>query len=180
MPEYRAQMPKLAVLAYPDLEADDRAWIESVRALRDPQASLVPAHITLAFPTELATAEAVPEVSSVANRSRSITFTLRWARAVRDASGTGGHVFLVPDEGFHQIAALHDDLYLGLFASSRRADIPFIPHITVCANAEFDACERIARELTPLTRLVHGRISSLSLIEITDAAVETIKEFRLL
>ena len=173
-------MPKLAVLAYPDLEADDLAWIESVRALRDPQASLLPAHVTLAFPTELATVEAVGEVSSVANRSQSITFTLRWARAVRDAFGTGGHVFLVPDEGFHQIAALHEDLYLGVFASSRRADIPFIPHITVAARSDFDACESIAREMTPLTRLVHGRISKISLIEITAAAVETIEEFRLL
>src|SRR5262245_61345806 len=173
-------MPKLAVLAYPDLEADDRAWIESIRALRDPQASLLPAHITLAFPTELATAEAVSEVSCVANRSQSITFTLRWARAVRDAFGTGGHVFLVPDEGFNQITALHDDLYLGIFASSKRADITFLPHVTVGANPYFAACESIAREMTPLTRLVHGRISRVSLVEITAAAVETIKEFRLL
>ena len=169
----------LAVLAYPDLEADDRAWIESVRALRDPQAGLLPAHVTLAFPAELATAEAISEVSRVANRSQSIPFTLRWARAVREAFGTGGHVFLVPDEGFNQIAALHDDLYLGVFAPSRRADIPFIPHITIGANPDFDACERIAREMTPLTRLVHGRISRISLVAITAAAVETVEEFRL-
>ena len=173
-------MPKLAVVAYPDLEPDDRAWIESVRALRDPQASLLPAHVTLAFPTELGTADAARDVSRVACRSESITFTLRWARAIRDAFGTGGHVFLVPDEGFNQIAALHDDLYLGVFAPSRRADIPFIPHITVGANPDFDACESIAREMTPVTRLVHGRISKVSLIEITDAAVEIIKECRLL
>lgn len=173
-------MPKLAVVAYPDLEADDRGWIESVRALHDPQASLLPAHVTLVFPAELATAEAVSEVSSVASRSQSIAFTLRWARAVRDAFGTGGHVFLVPDEGFNQIAALHDDLYLGVFASSRRADTPFIPHITIGANPEFDTCQGIAREMTPLTRLVHGRISRVSLVEITTASVETIKEFRLL
>jgi 2'-5' RNA ligase len=173
-------MPRLAVVAYPDLEADDRAWIESVRALRDPQARLLPAHVTLAFPAELATADALRDVSSVANRSESITFTLRWARAVRDAFGTGGHVFLVPDEGFNQIAALHDDLYLGVFASSRRADISFIPHITIGANPDFGACENSAREMTPLTRLVHGCISKISLVEITAAAVETVEEFRLL
>ena len=173
-------MPKLAVVAYPDLEADDRAWIESVRTLRDPQARRLPAHVTLAFPTELATADAARDVSSVAHRSQSITFTLRWARAVRAASGAGGHVFLVPDEGFNQIAALHDDLYLGVFAPSRRADLPFVPHITIGANPDFDACESIAREMTPVTRLVHGRISKVSLIEITAAVVETIEEFRLL
>ena len=132
------------------------------------------------FPTELGTVDAARDVSSVANRSPSITFTLRWARAVRDAFGTGGHIFLVPDEGFSQIAALHDDLYLGVFASSRRADIPFIPHITIGANPDFDACDRIAREMTPLTRLVRGRISKVSLIEITAAAVETLEEFHLL
>ena len=133
-------MPKLAVVAYPELEADDRAWIESIRALRDPQASLLPAHVTLVFPNELATDEAVREVRSVANQSQSITFTLRWARA----------------------------------------DIPFIPHITIGANSDFDACEKLARELTPLTRLIHGRISRIGLIEITATAVETVKESGLL
>jgi hypothetical protein len=115
----------------------------------------------------------------VANRSQSITFTLRWARPVRNVFGTGGHVFLVPDEVFNQIAALHDDLYLGVFAPSRRADIPFIPHITIGANSDFGACESIAREMTPLTRLVRGRILKVSLVEITAAAVNTIEEFRL-
>jgi len=40
----------LLVLAYPELEPADRAWIERIRAEHDPRHIAVAAHVTLVFP----------------------------------------------------------------------------------------------------------------------------------
>lgn len=40
---------KLAVVAYPSLDQDDRQWIDSFRTSHDPQAG-IGVHVTLMFP----------------------------------------------------------------------------------------------------------------------------------
>jgi len=47
-----ADMPTLAIVAYPVLAADDHRWIEAIRARHDPQAGRIAAHVTLLFPWE--------------------------------------------------------------------------------------------------------------------------------
>ena len=42
-----------AVVAFPLLDADDRQWIESIRAKHDPEAKRIAAHFTLVFPAVL-------------------------------------------------------------------------------------------------------------------------------
>ena len=46
-------------------------------------------------------------IAGVAKAYHQIPFVIRWARPVRGVVGLGGHVFLIPDEGFEPITALH-------------------------------------------------------------------------
>ena len=85
----------------------------------------------------------------------------------------------MPDAGFGEIAALHDALYGGAFCASRRADIPFIPHITIAAKRDFGLCERLARDLTPLDRLIRGRLQKIDLLEIVPGTVTSLQGFDL-
>jgi len=172
-------MANLAIVSYPLLEPADRDWIESIRAQHDPQATMLPAHVTLVFPAQVRADDVGAEIAAVASVSTSISFVIRWARAIRGAFEAGGHVFLVPDGGFDEIAALHDALYGGAFSGSRRADIPFIPHITIAANRDFGLCERLARDLTPLDRLIRGRLQKIDLLEIAPGTVTSLQGFDL-
>jgi hypothetical protein len=88
-------------------------------------------------------------------------------------------VFLVPDEGFDGIAALHTALYSGGFAPTRLPDVLFIPHITVGAKPDFATCDTIARNLSPLERQVRGRLETLDLIEVHAGRVQTLQRWRL-
>lgn len=171
--------PRLAVVSYPVLSAEDRTWIESIRSRHDPQASLIPAHVTLVFPTADCPGGAPDEVAAVAKAFKPVPFVIRWARPVRDITGSGGHVFLVPDEGFDGIAALHNALYSGGFAPTRLPDVLFIPHITVGATPDFAGSERIARGLSPLERQVRGRVETLELIEVHAGRVQSLHRWPL-
>jgi 2'-5' RNA ligase len=169
-------MTQLAVVSYPVVAPADRDWIESLRAQHDPQATLLAGHVTLVFPAGGIGRDIAAEVAAVARAARPIHFVIRWARAVRDVFGPGGHVFLVPDEGFEEITALHHALYGGGFASSRRPDVPFVPHITIGASQDFSVCERIARAQSPLDRQVRGRLEAIDLLEIGGGSVTSIAQ----
>jgi len=171
--------PKLAVVSYPVLSAGDRDWIEAIRAKHDPQASWIAAHVTLVFPTSDCPSGVADEVASVAKAFSAVPFVIRWVRPVRDITGSGGHVFLVPDEGFDGIAALHTALYSGGFAPTRLPDVLFIPHITVGAAPDFAASEAIARNLSPLERQIRGRLETLDLIEVNAGRVQSLHRWRL-
>ena len=157
---------RLAVVAYPVLGAADREWMESIRAEHDPQARMLAAHFTLVFPAEAPREAAFDDVALAAHAVGAFSFVLRSAKAVRDALGTGGHVFLVPEEGAAQIVTLHDRLYRAAFEPFRRSDIPYVPHITVAAKGDWSLCEALADHLNREGRQVSGRVDVIELLEI--------------
>lgn len=168
----------LAVVAYPVLAPRDQAWIDARRAALDPRAGFIRAHATLVFPCDAVGIDA--HVAAVAATQPRIPFVLREVRAVRDhATGRGGHVFLVPDEGADAITALHDRLYAGPLAAHLRADLPFVPHVTVAADADFDACERVADRLRGELQPIRAVLDAADLIEIEDGVVRTVASHRL-
>ena len=63
-----------AVVAFPLLDADDRQWIEAVRAKHDPEAKRIPAHFTLVFPAVLPLRATEAHVSRVAALTEPIRF----------------------------------------------------------------------------------------------------------
>lgn len=172
MPAERVR--KLAVVAYPTLSADDRRWIEGIRARHDPQASRIAAHVTLVFPTEVAEDALLAQVETALRLFEPIPVVLGRAAAHPDPIGGGSRVFLLADEGDAQLRAVHDAMYAGVLAAHRRRDVPFVPHVTVAARARLDACERLARRLGEERRIVRCAIDDVDVIEVGASSVRTV------
>lgn len=168
---------RLAVVAFPVLAASGRERLDAIRARYDPQAAMLGPHFSLVFPLQCAVEELVVAVASTARRQQAFGFTLREIRAVRDPfRPAGGHLFLLPDEGADRIRALHDELYRGRLAVERRADIPYMPHITVGAASEFERCESIAEALGRHWTPIDGRVEALTILRIVGGDVATVKD----
>jgi 2'-5' RNA ligase len=170
---------RLAVVACPMLPADDRQWIEEIRARHDPQASRIAAPVTLVFPTNVAEGPLVAHVRAVLQGSGPIHVMLRRAAVAPDAIGGGYHAFLPVEEGSRELLAVHEELYAGLLAARRLAAIPFAPHITIGAHPKRGECERIARLLNDEGRIVRASIQSVDVIEVDGSRVRTVAEISL-
>ena len=136
----------MLVLAYLRLTPADWAWVQVLRARHDARYSgVVDPHFTLVFPVHgLVSDTFVAHVERQAKGIEPIWFVLRQAVIEKDTFSAYTHVFLVPDEGYAAIVALHDRLYTGVLAAEQRTDIPFIPHIGVGNAVDPAACRRVA------------------------------------
>jgi hypothetical protein len=108
-----------AVIAFPLLEPDDKQWIESIRAKHDPEAKRIAAHFALVLPAVLPLRVTEAHVGRVAHATEPIRFVLRRATVAPDTIGSGGHVFLIPEDGRDLIAGLHERLYEGALQPER-------------------------------------------------------------
>jgi len=165
---------KLAIVAYPNLDEEDRRWIEGIRRIHDPQAERIGVHFTLVFPYDAAGSDVGPHVHEIARGAQPIRFAIRQAKAVPDKLTSATHIFLVPGEGAPEIERLHDQLYAGGLQVHLRSDIPFIPHMTVGTARDSETAVRLASEFGRRPRVVGGTISSLHLIDVENVSVRTI------
>jgi 2'-5' RNA ligase len=170
---------KLAIVAYPSLDEIDHRWIEAFRATHDPEAPRIGVHFTLVFPVEAVPTDLGPDIAGVAESTQPISFVIRRTKVVRDVLGNVSQVFLVPDEGDAQITTLHDRLYAGMLRRYLRADIPFIPHMTVGAAPDFEAAERLAGELSDHCRMVRGTVENIELVNVGTRRVQTVATYTL-
>jgi 2'-5' RNA ligase len=168
-----------AVVAFPKLEADDRQWIESIRAKHDPEAKNIAAHFTLVFPSVLPVRATEVHVARVAQSSEPIRFVLRRAAVVSDAIGSGGHVFLLPEDGRDALTGLHERLYEGALQPHLRRNVSFTPHITVAAATAIDPLHALAGELNAKGMSIRGSISEIVLVEVTPAEIRHAAQFEL-
>jgi 2'-5' RNA ligase len=168
-----------AVVAFPHLDADDRNWIESIRAKHDPEAKNIGAHFTLVFPAVLPMRATEAHVARVAHSSDPIRFVLRRAAVVPDAIGEGGHVFLLPEDGRDALAGLRDRLYEGALQPHVRRNISFTPHITVAAATAIEPLHALAGELNAKGMSIRGSVSEIVLVEVTPAEIRQAAQFEL-
>ena len=169
----------LAVIAYPTFSESDRARIQSVREQHDPQFGLLDPHFTFVFPVEAPLADVVADSTVVADSSIAFPFVLSSVRAVKDVFGVGGHVFLVAQHGADQVVALHSRLYGGTLRWAHRADISYVPHITVAASVDFSHCEKLAQQLEDGLVATAGLIEALTIVEVVGGTVRTVSTLRL-
>jgi 2'-5' RNA ligase len=163
----------LFVVAYPSFSEADRDWLDAVRAVHDAaKHRLVPPHVTLVFGTSAVDAPALEAlVAAVARELQPFLTSFPEVRAVRDALSPASHVMLVADEGRDVLHALHDRLYEGPLAPDLRADIPFVPHITVAQCDAFSAAEALAKRLSAERPSLEGSIGWLSVLTVEGNAV---------
>ena len=168
-----------AVVAFPLLEPEDKQWIESIRAKHDPEAKNIAAHITLVFPDVLPLRTTEARVARVAHATEPIRFVLRRAAVVPDALGSGGHVFLLAEDGRDALTGLHERLYEGLPQPNAKRHASFTPHVTVSANPSADALEGLVGEINAKPLAIRGSISAVVLVEVTPAGIRQVAHFPL-
>ena len=169
----------LAIVAFPRLDERDRQWIESFRAMHEPQASRIALHFTLVFPCDTDPDEIGGEVEAAARSTSPISFAIRRAVAIPDAFGARSNVFLVPDEGGAEITTLHERLYAGALGRHLRTDIPFVPHITIGATGDAAAAEALAQDLDVASRAVTGTITTLDVVDVGSHLVRSVTTYTL-
>jgi 2'-5' RNA ligase len=169
-----------AVVAVPVLDEAARVFIEAFRARHDPQAARIGAHFTLVFPTEGApTPELEAELAAVAADVAPIAFVFRRAVAVAGRGGEASHVFLVPEEGRAEIAALRERLQARSLRSQLRAGVPFVPHVTIAAARDLATCESLAREFSVPADGMRGRLDRIELLSLEMPRVRTLAAWNL-
>lgn len=168
------------VIAYPELQQSDLDWIQDYRKQHDKQFSLVKPHVTLVFAIQDLDKDGfLNEVKQKVSGLKPFDFDLKVATINQDDSGNYYHEFLVPDTGYSNIVKLHDKLYSGLFAPYLRFDVDFIPHISIGDSEDAQTSKKRVDELNAQGVSIHGRISSVDVIELANGAVTTVEKIGL-
>jgi 2'-5' RNA ligase len=168
-----------AVVAFPLLAADDRQWIDSIRAKHDPEAKRIAAHFTLVFPAVMPLRATEAHIERVARSIQPFRFLLRRATVAPNGLGAGGHVFLIPEDGRDTLAGLHERLYEGALQRLSRRTASFTPHVTVAAGTAIDPLHALAGELNAKGLAIRGSISEIVLVEVTTSEIRHVAHFPL-
>jgi 2'-5' RNA ligase len=159
MDEVPVMFARVAVI-FPDA---DTTQVEQFRAQWDPLASVVAAHITIAYP--FAWTHTINELEAVLAdvASQTPAFPVR----LTDAIGwEGEYVFLQAQIGGTEISRLHQSLYqqpaLGLAAPHT-----FVPHMTVGRRQRPDELRSSVAQANARALSVNGRALALTVYRIT-------------
>lgn len=164
-------MESLEVVARPQFDKGDLAWLTDVRSRRTGNHG--PPYFTLVFPgADLSPGEFAHLVRVRVRDIPRIRFHLRSALVVPEMTVRRFHVFLVPDEGFGAILKLHEAIHSGPLESALRPDTPYIPHITVATSADYTAARKVAASLNAQGIDIPGVIDTL---QVEHRVGETIK-----
>jgi len=116
-----------SILIFPEIY--NLAEIQNIRKKYDPLAQNIRPHLSLVFPFELniSDEELTAHVKKALTGSRDFPTTFD-----RLGSDNSGYFWLEADYGKDNFTKLHDKLYADeLFQPFLRADIPYVPHITL-------------------------------------------------
>jgi len=169
----------IAVVSYPRLNEIDRTWLETIRLQHDPQAELIPAHLTLMFPVIANIELLLIQANRCAAAHQVFGIRITRAQAYRDAMNGWSYVFILPTMGSGQITALHDFLYSGEFCGDLRHDIPYQPHITVARKSSHVECAALASSLNDRGIDIPGWVDTIKVIAIQPASTTPLAEFSL-
>ncbi len=172
---------KYYLVAYPNVSAQDRAWIESYRRRYDLlYRDVIEPHFTLVFGgVMLSEATIASEAERLLDGVKSIQFELALATINRDSFHPVFHEFLVPEKGYAAITLLHDRLYSGAFRSFLRLDIGYIPHIGVGNNQSAELIKGRVDALNQRGLSIAGTIEAIDMIGLHENRVSALRQFRL-
>ena len=156
--------PRLYVVAFPELAAADAAFVDTFRSRHDrPRRELVDAHFTLVFGCEGIDPAAVDaHAGAVARATAPVRFECRRAEPGAGTDGRTTHVFLVPDAGRDAIERLHAALHRGALQPQRRADIAFVPHITIGTLDDAERARALCDDLAAAGLRIDGWLRALT------------------
>ena len=158
-------MTQYAVVAFPETDALEA--IETVRRRFDPQAGMIPAHITIVFPFEsgLSSPALHSHVASALSGVPSLQIHLAGVRV-----SDGEYIYLEVQEGCERVSELHKLLYTGPLARHLSREHPYEPHVTLGRLSDHRmlvaACDSAAALVPPseahISELAVFRLDGLS------------------
>lgn len=165
-------MKERTIMIFPKF--DNMAFIDTVRDQYDPLAKLVRPHLTLVFPfsSDLTTEMILQEITNQINGYP--CFQLICQGIVKDSNAYGNYLFLLVQEGNEHLIELHDRLYSGIF-STYRADIPYVPHLTIGKLQSEEALDSAYQTLTGWNHSFTTMVDTIS-VEIIGEQKESIIE----
>jgi len=166
----------LLAASFPVLSPRDFDWIQQLRAEHDrDNYDLIDPHLTLVFPAEgIMEGDFFGHIEAVSDRYAIIPFILRGAVVFKGSFDDHWYLFLVPEEGFTDLVKLHDALYTGLLEEELRADIPYIPHITVGVSDNADVCRGIADNINEARITIKGQLATIDILRLEDRKIHRI------
>ena len=163
-----------ALVYFPNIDTER---INLLRKRYDPQVNLIEPHITLMFPVPEAIGEnnLVNHVVSVLRNRQPFHVHLQGLERSSD-----DYLFLMVQEGKADITSLHDEIYTDVLVAYRKADLPYVPHLTLgvfAKNAnEYPEALEAAKRLDLDYRCV---LDKIHLLKINDYMTQIVwsKEF---
>jgi 2'-5' RNA ligase len=173
----RPPLPRRTLVWFPPAEAV--ADLERFRAVHDPLARRLPAHLTLVFPF----GSSLGDVQVAAHVRRTVA---RWPALPVRLGGLGHFhadwIYVGVTRGHEAVTALHDRLYRGALAPFLRRDLAYEPHITIARAADAPACATLvqAARAQGLERPRDAVMRTLTLSRVLgDGRIEALAEFGL-
>jgi 2'-5' RNA ligase len=152
--------------------------IDELRRKYDPQADLIPPHITLMFPVQHSIGESslVSHLEHVLSGSRQFPIRMQGLEQSADH-----YLFLLLQEGRAEVIHLHDRLYTGMLAPYLRTDLPYVPHVTLGSFDDAELCSQALREAERAPLHYQCLVDRLHLVKINEDRSRIIwsKEFLL-
>lgn len=148
-----------AIVAFPAFRESDT--IESLRRAYDPQAQLLPAHVTFVFPfvAPLGGSGLAEHITSCLTTIE--PFDVTFAPPSADADGW---LFLRVTSGRDRVIDIHDRLYSGQLAPYLSRVHPYQPHVTLGRLHSSDALQgALAMAVASLPASLRARIDRVSL-----------------
>ncbi len=165
----------LALIAIPAWEEGAASWIDSVRRAHDPQHGLVPAHVTLVFPTETVSEATIAAAAAILAASFA-PFDIACDRLSWFSDLRGGK--------YPNLVFLHPDAGSTWTLREMRVQLPqegdFDPHVTLSRfGAVYSAkafLRQFGEDVTPPAR---GHIDALHLLRLQNGQVQMLRQFTL-
>ena len=164
-----------ALVHYP---AVDTQRIDALRRKYDPQADLIAPHITLIFPVS-----SIGESNLVSHFEHVLSSCPPFPIHLRGLEQSADHyLFLVLQEGRAEVIHLHDRIYTGVLAPYLKADLPYVPHVTLGSFGDAELCSHALREAERESLNYHSVLDRLHLVIISDDGSRIVRsrEFLLL
>ncbi|MBP7062602.1 2'-5' RNA ligase family protein [Ferrovibrio sp.] len=165
----------IALIAIPNWEEGAASWIDAIRRTHDPQHGMVPAHVTLVFPTE-SLSEATVSAAAAILAASFAPFDIACDRLSWYSDPRGGK--------YPNLVYLHPDASSAWVLNEMREQLPqegeFDPHVTLSRfGAVYSAkafLRQFGEDVMPPAR---GRIDALHLLAIRNGQVSMLRHFAL-
>ena len=165
-----------ALVHYPKINTEQ---IDLLRRRYDPQADLIAPHITLIFPLPETIEEPalISHIESVLHQRRPFPIRLKELKRSLD-----DYLFLTLTKGATEFIGLHEDLYSRILAGYKRADVPYVPHVTLGVfTGQPGALANALAEAKQLQLDYKSVMNRLQLVKVNEkrTAIVPVKEFLL-